>query len=231
MHKLTHFRLCPRSRTIRLALAEVAVEFELAEEKPWEMRPEFLALNPAAELPVLQLANGPILCGVWSIGEYMAEEVKAHPRDGGAVPLLPGTREDRAEVRRLIDWFHGKLDREVTGELLHEKIYARMRPESGHTPDRSVMQAIRANLRYHLSYIGFLADQRRWLAGLELSLADLAAAAHLSSLDYLGEVAWEDHPSVKAWYVRVKSRPSFRPLLADRLPGVAPPPHYANLDF
>jgi glutathione S-transferase len=231
MHKLTHFRLCPRSRAIRLALAEVEVAFELAEEKPWELRPEFLALNPAAELPVLHLENGPILCGAYAIAEYMAEEVRTHPKDGRAVPLLPGTREERAEVRRLLDWFHGKLDREVTREMLHEKVYARMRPESGHTPAREVMQAIRANLRYHLSYLGYLADQRRWLAGEELSLADLAAAAHLSTLDYLSELTWDGHPSVKAWYVRVKSRPSFRPLLSDRQPGVAPPPHYADLDF
>ncbi len=231
MHKLTHYRLCPLSRSIRLALAELEIEPELTEERPWELRPAFLALNPSGELPVLELDRGPILCGAYAISEYMAEEVKSHPRDGRAVPIFPGNREERAEVRRVVDWFNGKLHREVTRELLFEKIYSRMSPGSGHAPDREVMQAIRANLRYHLKYIGYLADERRWLAGDEMSFADIAAAAQLSTLDYLGDVPWDEYASAKAWYVRMKSRPSFRAILADRLPGVTPPEAYANLDF
>lgn len=231
MTTLTHFRLCPRSRSVRLALGELGLEVELAEEKPWEVRPELLALNPAGELPVLQISGGPLLSGVYAIVEFLAEGVKSHPRDGRSVLLLPGNHEDRAEIRRLVDWMHGKLGREVTSELLYEKLYTRMKPESGHTPDRTVMQAIRSNLKYHLSYVAYLTDHRRWLAGDELSFADLAAAAHLSTIDYLGEIAWNDHPAVKAWYVRVKSRPSFRPLLTDRIPGLAPPALYADLDF
>lgn len=231
MHKLTHFRLCPLSRAIRVALAELGVEVELVDEKPWELRPEFLALNPAGELPVLVLDRGPILCGAYAISEYMAEEVKSHPRDGRTVPIFPGNREERAEVRRITDWFNGKFHREVSRELLYEKVYTRMSPSSGHVPDREVLQAIRANLRYHMSYVAYLAGQRRWLAGDELSFADIAAAAHLSSVDYLGDISWDEHPDAKAWYVRMKSRPSFRSVLADRLPGVAPPEAYANLDF
>lgn len=231
MHKLTHFRLCPHSRSIRLALAELEIGADLADERPWAWRPEFLALNPACELPVLELENGPILCGSYVISEYMADEVKTHPRDGRSVPLFPGNREERAEVRRLADWFHGKFHREVTRELLFERVYAHQIPGSGHTPDREVLRALRSNLRYHLSYIGYLSHERRWLAGDELSFADFAAAAQLSVADYLGEVAWDEHPGAKTWYVRMKSRPSFRGLLADRMPGVAPSPGYADLDF
>ncbi len=230
MHKLTHYRLCPHSRSVRLALAELGLEFALAEEYPWEMRPQFLALNPAAELPVLELADASILCGAYAISEYAAEEVRAHPADGGTVPLFPGNREERAEVRRLVDWSHRKLDREVTRELLTEKIYARVQVGSG-APDAEIMRAIRANLRYHMSYFDYLTDQRRWLAGETLSFADLTAAAHLSTIDYLSEVPWDTYPAVRAWYARVKSRRAFRPLLADRVPGLPPPRHYADLDF
>lgn len=231
MHTLTQFRLCPLSRSVRIALAEIDIEAELADERPWDMKPAFLALNPAGELPVLHLDRGPILCGAYAISEFIAEEVTTHPRDGRSVPLFPGTREDRAEIRRLVDWFNGKLNREVTRDLLFEKIYARMKPFPGHVPDREVMQGLRTNLRYHLSYISHLADQRRWLAGDELSFADISAAAQVSVLDYLGDVPWVEHPSAKSWYARMKSRPSFRSILADRLPGAAPPEHYANLDF
>ena len=231
MHKLTHFRLCPHSRSIRLALAELEIETGLSDERPWDWRPEFMALNPACELPVLELAAGPILCGSYAIAEYIAEEVKTHPKDGRAVPIFPGNREERAEVRRLVDWFHGKFDREVTRELLFERVYAHQVPGSGHTPDREVLKAMRVNLRYHMSYIGYLAHERRWLGGEELSFADLAAAAHLSVVDYLGEVPWDDHPGAKSWYARMKSRPSFRGLLSDKMPGVQPSAGYADLDF
>ena len=231
MHTLRHYRLCPFSRAIRIALGELDIEVELAEEKPWEWRPEFLAINPSGELPLLEMDTGRVICGAYAISEYLADEFKHHPVDGQTVPLFPGTTEQRAEVRRLIDWFHRKCDREVVQELLHEKLYTRIALEVPRSPDPEVLRAIRSNLRYHLSYIGFLADQRRWLAGDEMSFADIAAAAHISCVDYLGEVPWEQYPSAKVWYARMKSRPSFRPILADRVAGAPPPPYYEDLDF
>ena len=235
MHKLTQFRLCPHSRSIRLALEELAIGVQLVEERPWEWRAEFLALNPAGELPVLQMSDGTLLCGAYAISEYIAEQVKKHPDDGGAVPLFPGNREERAEIRRLIDWFHGKMDREVTREMLVQKVQTRFPSSAGvatvSSPDPAVLRALRANLGYHLSYVAFLAGQRRWLAGEELSFADLAAAAHFSVLDYLGEVPFERYPDAKIWYQRIKSRKSFRPLLADRIAGLPPPVAYTDLDF
>lgn len=230
MHRLTHFPLCPHSRLIRLALAEQGTECQLVEERAWEFRAPFLALNPAGELPVLETAQGETLCGVYSIMEFLAEAPEgAAPRPG--LPLLPQLREDRAEVRRVIDWFQRKFDREVSRELLAEKVYPRLTPGMGRAPSPDLLRAVRTNLRYHLRYVSFLADQRTWLGGETQSFADLAAAAHLSVADYLDEVPWQQHPTAKAWYQRVKSRPSFRELLADRIPGFTPPPHYPDLDF
>ena len=231
MHTLTHFRLCPRSRAVRIALAEIGIAPELVEERPWEWRPDFLALNPAGELPVLALEGGLVLCGSYAITEYFAGMLENMQKDGRPAPLFHGSLAERAEQRRLVDWFHGKLDREATRELLHERVYGHLMGEGGHTPDTEALRAIRANLRYHLSYVNHLAHERRWLAGDEMSFADLAAAAHLSAIDYLGEIRWDDYTAAKSWYARVKSRPSFRPLLADRLPGIAPAPVYTDLDF
>lgn len=231
MHKLTQFRLCPQSRAVRLVLGEYGVECELADERPWEWRASFLALNPAGELPVLELEASAILCGAYAIVEYVAEEIKAGTKDERRIVLFPGDREERAEVRRLVDWFHRKLDREVTREILAEKVYPVLGQGDGRVPDPAVMRAVRSNFRYHLGYLSYLADHRRWLAGEELSYTDLAAAAHLSVLDYLDEVPWESYPIVRSWYQRVKSRRSFRPLLADRLAGLAPPAHYPDIDF
>ncbi len=232
MSVLTHFPLCPHSRSIRVALAELDLVFELSEERPWEWRTSFLALNPAGNLPVLQLSDGVVIAGAYPISEYLGEMVRQASIDERLKDLYPGTPEDRAEVRRLADWFHRKLDDEVTREMLREKLYARLRTDlPPQPPDAELLRALRANLRYHLSYISYLADQRRWLAGDELTFADLAAAAHLSCLDYLNEVPWDNHPAARQWYQRLKSRPSFRALLADRVPGVPPPVHYADLDF
>ena len=228
MNKLTHFTLCPMSRSIRLALAENAIEFELVEERPWEWRPAFLALNPSGELPVLHLDGGGVVFGAYAIAEYLGE---ALDDEGAGFTLFPGDSDERAEVRRLVDWFHRKFDREVSREMMAEKIIPRLAPTASAVPSPDILRAVRANLKYHLRYLSFLADQRRWLAGESGSFADLAAAAHLSVVDYLGEIPWESHADAKAWYQRMKSRPSFRAILADRLPGFAPPTHYSDLDF
>ncbi len=230
--KLTHYRLCPRSRSIRLALGEFGLETALVDENPWEWRQGFLDKNPAGELPVLEMASGLILNGAYSISEFIAEEMAATPPAGASrlAELFPGNREDRAEVRRLADWFHGKFDREVSRDLLFEKVYQRMR-STGAPPDIEILRAARSNLKYHLSYVSYLADSRRWLAGDDMSFADLAAAAQISTVDYLGEMPWQDYPHAKAWYQRLKSRPSFRTILADRVPGTPPPAAYTDLDF
>jgi glutathione S-transferase len=226
MATLLHYPLCPFSRSIRLTLEECGIEAELVEEKPWEWRAEFLALNPAGSLPVLITdADGPV-SGAYAISEYLAETSSA----SGGFQLFPGDAAARAEVRRLTDWFHRKFHDEVTNYLVEEKVFRRFGPKSA-SPDMEAMRAGHENLRYHLTYIGHLAEKRSWLAGDALSFADLAAAAHLSALDYLGEVPWEDHEPAKHWYALLKSRPSFRPLLGDRVAGFIPSGTYADLDF
>jgi glutathione S-transferase len=230
-NKLTHYPLCPLSRTVRLALGELEIDVALTEERPWEWRAQFLALNPSGELPVLELDGVAPMCGAYAICEYLGDGLRRMSSDRPPVHLIPGTREDKAEIRRLVDWFHRKFDREVTRDLLDEKVYVTLAGQASPAPNLEILRATRMNLRYHMSYLSFLADQRRWLAGDELSLADLAAAAHLSIADYLGEVPWDEHVAAKGWYQRLKSRRSFRPLLADRVPGLPPPLAYTDLDF
>jgi glutathione S-transferase len=228
MATLLHYPLCPFSRSIRLALSECGVEAELAEERPWEWRPEFTDLNPAGTLPVLITdERGPVM-GAYAISEYLGDT--ADERDARLFHPFPGGETARAEQRRIVDWFHRKFHDEVTDYLVEEKVYRRFGPGSA-SPDMEAMRAGRENLRYHLAYIGHLAETRSWLAGDAMSFADLAAAAHLSALDYLGEVPWEQHEAVKNWYALLKSRPSFRPLLQDRIAGFTPSGTYADLDF
>jgi glutathione S-transferase len=228
MLTLLHHPLCPRSRFVRLMLAEYGIEVRLAEERFWERRQEFLLLNPAGEIPVLVADGLPAIPGAAIIAEYIEE---THPNDDDR--LLPPSSSARVEVRRLASWFNDKFHAEVSGPLVTERVYKRhmTQEQGGGPPDTDLMRAARNNIRYHLAYLGWLARTRDWLAGERLSLADLAAAAHLSVVDYLGEVPWHENESAKSWYARVKSRPSFRPLLAETLAGIPPAKSYADLDF
>ncbi|HMN86210.1 MAG TPA: glutathione S-transferase family protein [Bauldia sp.] len=230
MPVLHHHPLSAGSRYVRLILAEYGEEVTFVEAMPWQRDEALLAMNPAGTLPIfIDETDGPVI-GAAVIGEYLQET-----RGGrlGELNLLPSPPPERAEIRRLVSWFLDKLDGEVTGYLVQEKVVKRHAPASagGGPPDAAAIRAARANIRYHMRYIGYLLARRNSLAGKELSLADLAAAAELSCVDYLGEVPWEEDAAAKAWYARVKSRPSFRPLLADIVRGSPPASHYANLDF
>jgi len=222
MRTLYHFWILPACRKIRLVLNEKGLKYDLVDERPWENRDGLLAMNPASEVPVLKEENGAVLADAQAIVEYL-EEVY------GDVPLLPKDPADRAETRRLVAWFDRKFQTEVTDNLVDEKILKRLMRAG--TPNTAAIRAGHHNIHYHLDYIAYLTERRSWLAGDEFSLADIAAAAQISSVDYLGDVPWDQHPAAKVWYSRIKSRPTYRSLLADNLPGMPAPKHYADLDF
>lgn len=222
MRVLYHLPLSPFSRKVRAVLAEKRLPFELRLEKVWERRPDYLKLNPAATVPTLVEPNGLVIADSGNICEYLEE---AYPD----TPLMGRTLAERVEVRRLVAFCDGKFAHEVTASLLGEKFMKRLQGRGN--PDASVLRQGYSALKDHLDHIGHLAEHRQWLAGAQLSLADFAFAAHLSALDFASDVDWSLAPAVREWYARMKSRPAFRPLLADRVLGVTPPPHYADLDF
>ena len=230
MPVLHHHPLCPHSRYIRLVMGELGMEASFVEERVWERRREFLAMNPAGTTPVL-LEEGPFaIPGADIIAEYLDETrglVLGNHR------LLPEEPSSRVEVRRISDWFNRKFYDEVSRYLVEEKVHKRYMSsgEGGGPPEGAILRAARTNVRYHLKYLGHLLHRRNWLAGDRLSYADLAAGAHLSVCDFLGDVPWDEDETAKHWYARLKSRPSFRPLLADRILGLSASATYANLDF
>ena len=222
---LHHFPLDPASRQVRLALGEKRLAFGEVQVRYWERPKSLTALNASGLIPVLvESEDGKelVLCESRAILDHL-EEVAPEPA------LLGRAADERAEARRLLQWFDRKFEYEASGYILHEKMEKRLLGMGA--PDLANLRQGRDGLRSHMFYIDKLLQEREWLAGRRLSLADFAAAAHLSVIDYFGDVTWGDFPAVKTWYMKLKSRPCFRPLLADRWPGLAPAKHYDDLDF
>lgn len=213
MRTLYHFWLHPFSRKVQIALTEKNLDFDLKIEKIWERRTDFLAMNPAGDLPVLVEEDGTTLSNSQVICEYL-DEVYSD------VSLIGGDPAQRAEVRRLVNWFDRKFNKEVTEYLLGEKLMKKIL-QSGEPHGPSV-RAGRANINYHLDYIGFLTDRRRWLAGDSFSLADIAAVSHLSAIDYMGDVPWAEHEPAKRWYDSIRERDGYQALLSERVPDFEP---------
>ncbi|MDX2145239.1 MAG: glutathione S-transferase family protein [Rhodospirillaceae bacterium] len=222
MATLYHHTLCPLSRKVRLVLHEKRLRFDELVQDPNTAQDDFLAINPSGDVPVFVDDDGTTVSDAANICEYL-DEVYTEPR------LIGRTPQERAEARRLAAWFDQKFYREVTLTLAGEKLFKRA--ITGEAPDSRALKAGRANIRTHLEYIAWLCDRRNWLAGERIGIADLSAAAHLSLVDYTGDVPWDEHPLAKEWYVRIKSRLSFRCLLGDVVAKVPPAPAYVDLDF
>jgi len=219
--RLHHFPICPYSRKLRLVLAEKQLDVVLEPHEPWRRDERLMALNSWGEVPVLEI-DGHALCESLAIAEFLEERFTDIKLGGKDI-------WERAEIRRVVTHFDTKFAREVTDLVWRQKLIYRLK-RSG-TLNTAALRAGQENIRTHLDYVGWLASTRNWLAGDHLSLADLTAAAHFSVLDYLGDVPWEANADAKEWYARLKSRPSFRSLLADKIPQQAPADHYADLDF
>ncbi|KQI70011.1 glutathione S-transferase [Loktanella sp. 3ANDIMAR09] len=221
MNRLYHYPLSPFSRKVRLSLAEKRIEVELTQERYWEKDPDFLRRNPAGKVPVLRLGNK-LMSESTAICEYLEQ---AYPNP----PLLPRDPDAAYEARRLVGWFDDTFYHECTVKLVGERVFRKVMG-TGY-PDSTNVKAGSRAVRFHLDYMTGLLEKRRWLAGNEMTLADFAAAAQISCLDYISDVDWNRSEVVKDWYAKIKSRPAFRTLLADQVPGFLPPAHYADLDF
>lgn len=218
---LIHHPVSPAGRKIRLQMAEKKMLFILREEEPWKISDDVYKLNPAGELPVF-LSDGNVITGNYAISEYLEE---ASPD----VPMIFGDTKQKAEIRRLVDWFDNKFFREVYRNIVYEKVHKRF--ANGLAPDSKILKMGINNLMYHLEYIEWLLERRQYLAADTVSLADLSAAAELSIIDYLGSVPWDEFKTAKLWYSKMKSRPAFKDILKDNIRGILPAKHYTNLDF
>lgn len=227
---LYHYPICPFSRKVRVFLNEKGIKFNLEKVKPWLRSNQFIKLNPANETPVLEnKKTGHIICDSFVICEYI-EDLHPSIKDLLSQGFLGDKPQDKAEIRRIEMWFDKKFHNEVGRYIIEEKVYNRFE-NTKTTPNTKKLQAAQQNLDVHLRYIEFLLRERKWLAGDDFTLADIAAAAHLSSVDYLGDINWDYYKKAKNWYATIKSKKGFQPLLKDLIKGIKPPKWYNDLDF
>jgi len=225
MYKLYHQTLCPFSRKIRFLLAAKDIEFDLIEEDFWKRRPEFIAMNTMGTVPVLfDDSNGDIICCSSVIAEYLEEKYSDNKN------YIGNSLSQKAEIRRLQCWFDEKFFLEVSKHILNERFFNRFSiPHS--SPSSTNIMTARNNLDVHLKYIEFLLENKKYLAGNEISIADFAAAGHISALDYFGDIDWNNYNFAKEWYSLLKSHKNFAGILQDKIPNINPPQYYSQLDF
>lgn len=239
MYRLYHYTLCPMSRAVRIAMMEKSVPFTAIVEQYWEKRDNFLRINKSGSVPFLakkasnDQSQDPsnnqhvLLSGINAILEYLEDKFDN-------IPLIFGDPEQRAEIRKMCDWFNIKFYNEVLGYVLTEKVIAFFKTKD--FPDTTILGIASQNLSAHLDYIGYLIGNNGWIASKKFSIADVVAAAHISVLDYLGMIGWQkmndgSKANIRDWYSIIKSRPSFRTILQDSVGGFVPPAHYRELDF
>lgn len=225
MYRLYCHPICPFSRKVRIHLAAKDIGFEIIQENFWERRKEFIAMNPAGTVPVLfDHSNSAMVSNSDVIIEYIEEK---HSRGEN---FLGESVIKKAETRRLQNWFDNKFYTEITKHVLTERFFNRYLPGT-HSPNSEVLRVARRNLNIHLSYVEYLLETRKYLAGDKISVADFAAAAQISVLDYFGDINWQHYLPVKDWYSVIKSHKIFGEILKDRIPNVAPPECYSKMDF
>lgn len=222
MFEVYHYPLCPFSRKLRIVLREKNIPFEMFLEPFFLRRKEFLKLNPSGETPMIVRADKKVMWGNQSIFEYLEELSDTRK-------INPEDLELRSESRKLTEWFDHKFYNEVTRYILNEKIIKTISGNSA--PNSQAIQAAKRNIGMHLDYISHLRKNHRYLVSDEPTLADFSAAAQLSVLDFVGDVPWNHNQSAKEWYALIKSRPSFKPILFDKISNFTPPAHYSNPDF
>ncbi len=225
MYTLYHQTLCPFSRKIRFLLNQKEIHFDLIKENFWERRKEFIAINTAGTVPVLfDNHNRQIICGSPVIVEYIEE------KHGENKNYIGDSLMKRVETRRIQLWFDEKFYNEVSKIILKERFFNRFLRNAAIT-DPDNLRFAKHNLNIHLNYIEFLLESNKYLAGDQISIADFAAAGHLSSLDYFGDINWQNRDLIKEWYSVVKSQKGFCKILNDRVAGINPTEQYSKLDF
>ncbi|MCP5369176.1 MAG: glutathione S-transferase family protein [Rickettsiaceae bacterium] len=219
---LIHHQLCPLSRQIRVLLSEIGAIYTLKREDYWLRREELLTKSPFGILPILEMTDCKAIIGPYPIIEFLHEKVENFF-------LMPNNVEIRNNIRQQVVWFNDKFYREVSKVIVDEKVIKPITKLS--EPKAEFLRIAKNNLVQHFKLLEKILQNNLYLVGEQITCADIVATSHISIIDYFGEISWDRWAYIKEWYALMKSRPSVRLILEDRIPGLLPPTYYSDPDF
>ena len=222
MYKLYYMPMSSFCRASKLILREKAIKFQSINEPIWKRRIDFLKINPEGDLPVVIDENNVKIIGYMSLAYYLDDNLVGDN-------LIGSSSLQRLEVRRICKWINNKFYKEVTENIVEERVFKNLRGLG--QPSTEFLKAGRINLKNHENYFEWILKNKSFMAGENFTVADISYASFLSCLDYLGEIQWERIPVTKKWYAKIKSRPTFRDILQEKIYTIPPSKNYKNLDF
>ncbi len=189
-------------RTVRLALAEKGVTYDLVDVAMLQgahQEPAHLARNPFGKVPSFE-HDGFGLYETSAITRYIDR-------------AFPGAALQPAHVRDLarMDQIMSIVDSFAYGPIIGKLVWQRMvTPMLGGTPDDAVIAEAIPHVKLALAEFARLMGHGPWFAGPELSLADLVLAPMFAYMCGTGEGAklLEPHAKLVSWWGKMSARPS-----------------------
>jgi len=205
MIKLCGFHVSNYHNKVRIALLEKGVAFEEDPSCRPSQKDEWLARSPMGKVPILEV-NGATLTESQVICEYLED---AYPEKA----LYPKDAIARAKVRELVTHIEWHM------EMVARRLYAQA--FFGGTVSDEVKQAVEKDLTRGVRTLKMLARFDPFVAGSDLTLADISAFVHLplvslSTKLVLGRDVLEGLPQVKELVKMLRARPAFARVDEDR---------------
>lgn len=230
MLSLYHHQFCAKSRLASILLLESGINYNSIPINFWAEKKKLLSIDPIGELPILtgvigsEMPSGAeVIAGIYPIIEYIFDLTPDFH-------LVPSSAQEKALMRKMIYWINSRFEQEVTKYIINEK-FIKLVTGDKDGPRTEFIRAAKINLAHHLNYLLSFVEANGNIASRQISAADICLASHISILDYFAEINWEKSSFLKEWYVSIKSRPSFRKILADRISLIHPPAYYEDPDF
>ena len=192
----------PNPKVVRMFASELGAELDLHEVDimAGENRQEdFLKINPAGQLPALELDNGDILTEVTAICEYLDEKA-------GSTSLIGTTPEERAETRM---WVR-RVDLGVAENLANGFRFAEGKDlfTGRMTLIPQAADDLKGIAQEKLTWLDGQMAGKEYICGDRFTLADVLLFSFLEFGEQVGQPLNQDNTNLMGWWERVKSRPS-----------------------
>lgn len=156
--------------------------------------PEYLALNPNKQIPVIQDGDF-VLWESNAIVRYLAEAYGV---------LAPAELEGRALAGQWSDWSLSSLYRDLITNCFHQHIRV-----TAENRDHALIAAAAKRLVDQFTILDRHLEGRSFIVGEALSFADIVVGA-LMFRYYTMPIQQAEAPNVEAWYQRLQERSAYR---------------------